>query len=125
LRGKQREYAALIGFYNACCCTNYCELLRAMRIRFFGIFAWDFINRARPIPSNMVISAIYTLFDAACLLIKARVFAFLLMRCCCAISAFRCFSAISRYIFVFVAFEILANPQCGIVGLIFENFSVL
>jgi hypothetical protein len=73
----------------------------------------------------MATSAIYTPFDAARLPVKARAFAFLLMRCCCAISAFRCFSAVFRYMFVFVAFEALANPQYGIVGLIFENFSVL
>jgi hypothetical protein len=64
-------------------------------------------------------------FDAARLPVKARVFAFLFMRCCCAMFAFRCFSAIFRYIFVFVTFEALANPQRGIIGLIFENFSVL
>jgi hypothetical protein len=72
----------------------------------------------------MVISAIYTPFDAVRLPIKARVFAFLLMRCCCAMSAFRYFSAIFRYMFVFVALETLANPQRSIVKLIFENFSV-
>jgi hypothetical protein len=96
-----------------------------MRIRFFGFVACGLINRARPVSSNMVISAIYTPFDAARLPIKARVFAFLLMRCCCAISAFRCFSAVFRYMFVFVTFEILPNPQRGIIRLIFENFSIL
>jgi uncharacterized membrane protein YccC len=95
-----------------------------MRIRFFGFFACGFISRARSVSSSMAISAIYTLFDAARLPVRARVFAFLLMRCCCAISAFRCFSAVSRYMSVFVAFEALANPQHGIIRLIFENFSV-
>jgi hypothetical protein len=96
-----------------------------MRIRFFGFFACGLINWARPVPSNVAISAIYIPFNAARLLVRARVFAFLLMRCCCAISAFRCFSAVFRYMSVFVAFEALANPQRGIVRLIFENFSVL
>jgi hypothetical protein len=96
-----------------------------MHIRFFGFFVCGLIGRARPVPNNMAISAIYTLFDAARLLVKARVFAFLIMCCYCAISASRCFSAISRYMFVFVAFEALPNSQHGIVGLIFENFSVL
>jgi hypothetical protein len=96
-----------------------------MRIRFFGFFACGLIGRARPILSNMAISAIYTPFDAARLPVRARVFAFLLMRCYCAMSAFRCFSAVFRYMFVFIAFEILMNPQRGIIGLIFENFSVL
>jgi hypothetical protein len=88
-----------------------------MRIRFFGFFACGLIGRARSVPSNMAISVIYTPFDAARLPVRARVFAFLLMRCCCAMSVF-------RYISVFVAFEALANPQRGIVRLIFENFSV-
>jgi hypothetical protein len=96
-----------------------------MRIRFFGFFACGLIGRARPVPSSVATSAIYIPFDAARLPIRARVFAFLLMRCCCAISAFRCFSAISRYMFVFVALEALANPQRSIIRLIFENFSVL
>jgi hypothetical protein len=95
-----------------------------MRIRFFGFFVCGLIGRVRPIPSNMAISAIYTPFNAARLPVKARVFAFLLMRCYCAISAFRSFSAIFRYMSVFVAFEVLANSQRGIIGLIFENFSV-
>jgi hypothetical protein len=95
-----------------------------MRIRFFGFFACGFIGRIRPVPSNMATSAIYTPFDAARLPVRARVFAFLFMRYCCAISAFRYFSAVFRYIFVFVAFKALANPQRGIIRLIFENFSV-
>jgi hypothetical protein len=95
-----------------------------MRIRFFSFLACDLISRARPVLSNMATSAIYTFFNAVRLPVKARVFAFLLMRYCCAISAFRCFSAVSRYMFVFVAFKALANPQHGIIGLIFENFSV-
>jgi hypothetical protein len=90
----------------------------------FGFFACDLIGRARPVSSNIAISAIYTLFNAARLPVKARVFAFLLMRCCCAVFISRCFSAIFRYMFVFVAFEALANPQRGIVGFIFEDFSV-
>jgi hypothetical protein len=64
-------------------------------------------------------------FNAARLLVKARVLAFLLVRCCCAIFISRCFSAVFRYMSVFVAFEALANPQRGIIGLIFEDFSVL
>jgi uncharacterized membrane protein YccC len=96
-----------------------------MRIRFFGFFACGFISRARPVSSNVIILAIYIFFDAARLPVRARVFAFLLMSCCCAMFAFRCFSAVFRYIFVFVAFEALANSQCGIVRLILENFSVL
>jgi hypothetical protein len=95
-----------------------------MRIRFFGFFACGFIGRARPILSNMAISAIYTPFDAARLFVRTRVFAFLLVRCYCAISASRYFSAIFRYMSVFVAFEALANPQRGIVRLAFEDFSV-
>jgi hypothetical protein len=95
-----------------------------MRIRFFGFFACGLIGRARPISNNMAISAIYTPFDAARLPVRARVFAFLLMHYCCAISAFRYFFAIFRYMFVFVTFKALTNPQRGIVGLMFENFSV-
>jgi hypothetical protein len=96
-----------------------------MRIRFFGFFACGLISRARPISNNMAISAIYTLFDAARLPVKAHVLAFLLMRYYCAMFISRCFSAIFRYIFVFVAFKALANSQHGIVKLIFENFSIL
>jgi hypothetical protein len=124
LRNKRREHAAFIGLANARRHANYYELARAMRIRFFGSFAGVFIGRARPVPGCVAASAVDVSFFTAWLFVKACIFTLLLVSCCRAIFASRYFSAIFRYMSVFVAFEALANLQRGIIGFAFEYFSI-
>jgi hypothetical protein len=95
-----------------------------MRVRFFGSFAGVFIGRARPVPSRMAAPAVNASLFIAWLFVRACIFTFLLVSCCRAMSASRCFSAILRYMSVFVAFEALANPQRGIVGFALEYFGI-
>jgi hypothetical protein len=95
-----------------------------MRVRFFGSFAGVFIGRARPIPGRVAAPAVDASFFAVWLFVRACIFTLLLVSCCRAVSASRCFSAILRYMSVFVAFEALANPQRGIIGFAFEYFGI-
>jgi hypothetical protein len=95
-----------------------------MRVRFFGFFAGVFISRARPILGRVAAFVVNAFFCIAWLFVRAYIFAFLLVSCRRAMFASRYFLAIFRYIFVFVAFETLANPQRGIVGFAFEYFGI-
>jgi hypothetical protein len=96
-----------------------------MRVYFFGFFAGVFIGRARPVPGRVAVSAVDASFFTVWLFVKACIFTPLLVSCCRAIFASRCFSAIFRYISVFVAFKALANPQRNIVKFAFEYFGIL
>jgi hypothetical protein len=96
-----------------------------MRVRFFGSFAGVFIGRARPVPGRVAAFAVNASFFTAWLFVRACIFILLLVSCCRAVSASRCFFAIFRYMSVFVAFEALANPQRGIVGFAFKYFGIL
>jgi hypothetical protein len=95
-----------------------------MRVRFFGSFAGVFIDRARPISGRMAAFAINASFFTAWLFVKACIFTFLLVSCYRVVFASRCFSAIFRYMSVFVAFKALANPQRGIIGFAFKYFGI-
>jgi hypothetical protein len=95
-----------------------------MRVRFFGFFAGVFIGRARPVPGHMAAFAVNASFFAVWLFVRACIFIPLLVSCYRAISASRYFSAIFRYMSVFVAFEILANSQRGIVKFALEYLSI-
>jgi hypothetical protein len=96
-----------------------------MRVRFFGSFAGVFIGRARPVPGRVAAPAVDASLFTAWLFVRACIFIPLFVSCCRAVSAPRCFSAILRYMSVFVAFEALANPQRGIVGFAFEYLGIL
>jgi hypothetical protein len=96
-----------------------------MRVSFFGFFAGVFISWVRPVPGRIAASAVDAFFCTIWLFVRACIFALLLVSCCRAIFASRCFSAIFRYISVFVAFKALANPQRGIVRFVFEYFGIL
>jgi hypothetical protein len=109
LRNRKKGHAAFIGFAGARRRANYYELARAMRVRFFGSFAGVFINRARPIPGRVAAPAVNASLCTVRLFLKICIFTLLLVSCCRAISASRYFSAIFRYISVFVAFKALAN----------------
>jgi hypothetical protein len=124
LRNKEGGHAAFIGLAGVRRRASYYELARAMRVRFFGFFAGVFICRARPIPGRMAAPAVNASFYTAWLFVKACIFILFLVSCCRAIFASRYFSAIFRYMFVFVAFETLANPQRSIVGFAFEYFGI-
>jgi hypothetical protein len=95
-----------------------------MRVRFFGFFAGVFINQARPIPGRVAASAVNAFFCTVWLFVKACIFTLLLVSCCRAMFILRYFSAIFRYMFVFVAFEALANPQHNIIRFAFEYFGI-
>jgi hypothetical protein len=95
-----------------------------MRVRFFGSFAGVFIGRARPVPGRVAALAVNASFFTAWLFVKACIFTLLLVSCCRAMFASRCFSAILRYMSVFIAFEALANPQRGIVRFALEYFGI-
>jgi hypothetical protein len=125
LRNKKRGYAAFIGFAGARRRASYYELARAMRVRFFGFFAGVFINRAHPVPGRMAAFAINAFFCTVWLFVRACIFILLLVSCCRAIFASRCFPAIFRYMSVFVAFEALANLQHNIIEFAFKYFGIL
>jgi hypothetical protein len=124
LRNKKKGHAAFIGFAGARRRASYYELAWAMRVRFFGFFAGVFIGRARPVSGRVAAPAVNASFFTAWLFIRACIFTPLLVSCCRAMFASRYFSAIFHYIFVFVAFKALANPQRGIVGFAFEYFGI-
>jgi hypothetical protein len=73
----------------------------------------------------MAAPAVDAFLFAAWLFVRACIFILLLVSCCRAVSAPRCFSAILRYMSVFVAFEALADPQRGIVEFALEYFGIL
>jgi hypothetical protein len=95
-----------------------------MRVRFFGFFAGVFISRARPIPGRVAAPAVNASFCTAWLFIRACIFTPLLVSCCRAMFASRYLFAIFRYMFVFIAFKALANPQRNIVKFAFEYFGI-
>jgi hypothetical protein len=96
-----------------------------MRVRFFGSFAGVFIGRARPVPGRVAAPAVNASLFTAWLFVRACIFTPLLVSCCRAIFALRCFFAIFRYMSVFVAFEALANPQRGIIRFALEYLGIL
>jgi hypothetical protein len=95
-----------------------------MRVRFFGSFAGVFISRARPVPGRVAAFAINAFLCTAWLFVKACIFTPLLVSCCRAMFASRCFSATFRYMSVFVAFEALANLQRSIVKFALEYLGI-
>jgi hypothetical protein len=114
LRGKWRWYTPLVRIF---CWNNnvsHYKLARAMHVRFFGSFVGLFVYRICLFPRYMAAFAIKTTFYIIALLLRARVFP-ALMRYSCAIFAFRFLLAVFGYMFEFVAFKALTDPDYGIV----------